>query len=550
MHQSEMTRPGEKGEAVRRLGFLSIPIVVAVAAHLEFSWMGYTPTDDGWVLAGSRRILAGQIPHRDFLALQPAGSEFLHLPEVAFGGDHTYWISRLIVWLQFAVIAWAWPEILAKLTNSKPSRLQSIALGFLCFLFTSSTLFLTPWPTIDGLFLVSVGLLLCLRTGSLSKSLGYFLIGFSYVCKQNFVVVFPAALILLGDWKRIRYWATAIFPVFIYVGFLSVFGAVPHALAQIAAQRSIIEHGIKPYLMSKQVLAAAAVGLGYAKLLLRKGSRTQDLGICLGYLIILCSALTLSAELYWFASHTAFVLFGFVLGATLGLLARFGASRETATAGMLVLIVTWAMSISMGFNYPILGCGLLVLFLLQAPLATTGRWFSYPRLSLIGMAALLIVSLVSYGVGRSQHIYRDRAASQLTAKLDGVLPGGGLLRTNPNTYEFLADLRLATKEVRGSQYAVVPGIPGYWVKADQLNPLLMDWPLAEAMPNPKMVDRLIENLAAQKGKIVLIVEKVEPTTLKKGFFPLSESLYPPAFLSYVRENFQKVGETRFFELRR
>src|SRR5258708_31765250 len=60
-----MTRPGEKGEAVRRLGFLSIPIVVAVAAHLEFSWMGYTPTDDGWVLAGSRRILAGQIPHRD-----------------------------------------------------------------------------------------------------------------------------------------------------------------------------------------------------------------------------------------------------------------------------------------------------------------------------------------------------------------------------------------------------------------------------------------------------------------------------------------------------
>ncbi len=514
MHQSEMTRPGEKGEAVRRLGFLSIPIVVAVAAHLEFSWMGYTPTDDGWVLAGSRRILAGQIPHRDFLALQPAGSEFLHLPEVAFGGDHTYWISRLIVWLQFAVIAWAWPEILAKLTNSKPSRLQSIALGFLCFLFTSSTLFLTPWPTIDGLFLVSVGLLLCLRTGSLSKSLGYFLIGFSYVCKQNFVVVFPAALILLGDWKRIRYWATAIFPVFIYVGFLSVFGAVPHALAQIAAQRSIIEHGIKPYLMSKQVLAAAAVGLGYAKLLLRKGSRTQDLGICLGYLIILCSALTLSAELYWFASHTAFVLFGFVLGATLGLLARFGASRETATAGMLVLIVTWAMSISMGFNYPILGCGLLVLFLLQAPLAPTGRWFSYPRLSLIGMAALL------------------------------------MLRTNPNTYEFLADLRLATKEVRGSQYAVVPGIPGYWVKADQLNPLLMDWPLSEAMPNPKMVDRLIENLAAQKGKIVLIVEKVEPTTLKKGFFPLSESLYPPAFLSYVRENFQKVGETRFFELRR
>src|SRR5260370_10103 len=114
----------------------------------------------------------------------------------------------------------------------------------------------------------------------------------------------------------------------------------PSLLRSIAEQRSNIEHGIKRYLMSNQVLAAAEVGLGYAKLLLRKGSRTQDLGICLGYLIMLCSALTISAELYWFASHTAFVLFGFVLGATLGLLARFVASRITASADLLVFIST------------------------------------------------------------------------------------------------------------------------------------------------------------------------------------------------------------------
>jgi hypothetical protein len=44
---------------------------VAAAAHLLYSSLGLNPTDDGFTLAYARRILDGQIPHRDFVIIRP-----------------------------------------------------------------------------------------------------------------------------------------------------------------------------------------------------------------------------------------------------------------------------------------------------------------------------------------------------------------------------------------------------------------------------------------------------------------------------------------------
>jgi len=542
--------PSLKGRFTRVLhtGPMLVPILLALAAHLWFSPMGFSPTDDGWVLAQSRRILAGQIPHRDFIILQPTGSEFLHAAEVAFGGEYTYWISRLIVWVQFAMIAWAWPLILSKLTRITISSLQRISLSVLCFLFTSSTFSILAWPTIDGLFLISMGLLLCLRSESWSKVLGYVLVGSAYVCKQNFAAVFPVAVILLGDWKKIRYWAAALLPGVAYLSYLQAHGAIPEFLAQVGGQRSLFEHGILSYL-GWQMLIAAALGLGSAVLVLRQKGRLSNVGVALSYLVLLGAAVTLNSDLRWFSDHTAWVLFGLALGATLGMFLPGSVQWDVGRTGLLVLAVAWAVSISVGFNFPTLGCGLLVLFLVLVPRATTGTWFSWKRVSTASLVALLAVGLVSYALGRHQYIYRDRADAELTARLDGILPGGRLIRTNPNTYDFLEDLKLATQKANGMNFAIMPGVAGYWVSASQLNPLPMDWPLAEVMFDPRNLNHLIRELAGQKGKIVLIVEKVEPGKLSNGFQPLRERDYPPALLAYVRKNFQKVGETKFFEIR-
>ena len=41
---------------------MSFLILVPLLSHLLFSWMGFTPTDEGFTLANSRRILDGQAP--------------------------------------------------------------------------------------------------------------------------------------------------------------------------------------------------------------------------------------------------------------------------------------------------------------------------------------------------------------------------------------------------------------------------------------------------------------------------------------------------------
>src|ERR1051326_4030664 len=68
----------------------SFLILTPLIAHLLFSWMGFTPTDEGFTLALSRRIIDGQVPHRDFILGAPFFSPLLHVPFVLFGGDYTF----------------------------------------------------------------------------------------------------------------------------------------------------------------------------------------------------------------------------------------------------------------------------------------------------------------------------------------------------------------------------------------------------------------------------------------------------------------------------
>src|SRR3954470_20794631 len=80
-------------------------LIVPTVAHLLFSWRGFAPVDDGFTLAYSRRILEGQVPHRDFIIIRPFVSPLIHTPFVLLGGDYTYWASRFFVWFQFACIS-------------------------------------------------------------------------------------------------------------------------------------------------------------------------------------------------------------------------------------------------------------------------------------------------------------------------------------------------------------------------------------------------------------------------------------------------------------
>jgi hypothetical protein len=53
-------------------------------------------------------------------------------------------------------------------------------------------------------------------------------------------------------------------------------------------------------------------------------------------------------------------------------------------------------------------------------------------------------------------------------------------------------------------------------------------------------------LAAKRGDVIVIVQKVEAFDLADGFRPLDEDQYE--VVKYVRTHFRKTDETEYFEL--
>src|SRR5918999_243152 len=200
-------------------------LIVPTLAHLLFSWRGFAPVDDGFTLAYSRRILEGEIPHRDFIIIRPFVSPLLHTPFVLFGGEYTFWVSRFFVWFQFACISWAWVSIINRAFDSPFNNTMKLFIALVSFAASVHYFVLTAWHTVDGLFLSSIGLWILLAQKHVRwRVIGYLLIAAAYLCKQSFLLMAPFSILLLGDWREKKYWITITLPAAGYCAYLSVTG--------------------------------------------------------------------------------------------------------------------------------------------------------------------------------------------------------------------------------------------------------------------------------------------------------------------------------------
>ena len=527
-------------------------LIVPTLAHLLFSWRGFNLVDDGFTLAYSRRILEGQVPHSDFIIIRPFLSPLLHTPFVLFGGDYTFWVSRFFVWFQFACISWVWVCIADRVFDNPFNNTTKLFVALASFAVSVHYFVLTAWHTIDGLFLSSVGVWMVLsQKHKRGKILGYLSIAAAYLCKQSFLLVAPLSVLLLGDWREKKYWLTIALPAVGYCAYLLATGAFPEAVLQLASQSGIVSTGVGSYLNYGTLLGMLA---GYCSMFLLSTSTVPLLGTGRvstnigASILVLMPAFFAAAGLYRGSlGAVSFGIFGMVLGAVLY---RVSAGRARGTdevpVVLIALLLAWSASLSVGYNFPALLLG--PLFTMLVAFVYSVRESLDPRFLRAALAVAGAAILLGFGVARPYYIYREQPSGELTRSLDGVLPGGRLIYTNPNTYDFLVDLNDATDEVseRNRTYAIVPDAPGYWVQSRQTNPLPIDWPQPVELGNQRLVDRVTGDLEAQRGEVVVIVQKVHAFYLADGFVPLDEDQY--AVVQYVRANFDKTDETEFFEL--
>ena len=527
-------------------------LIVPAVAHLLLSWRGFSPTDDGFTLAYSRRILEGQIPHRDFIIIRPFVSPLIHTPVVLFGGDYTYWVSRFFVWFEFACTSWAWLSVINRAFDNPFNNLMKVFVALVSFAASVHYFVLTAWHTVDGLFLSSIGLwVLLTQKHPKWRIIGYLLIAIAYLCKQSFLFMAPLSVLLLGDWREKKYWLTITLPAAAYSVYLLASGSFSEALLQLSSQTGIVSAGVGSYLNYGILLGVLA---GSCSMFLLSAStvpllRTSRMPRYVGALVLMAIPASLIAVQLYRGSLAAvsFGVVGMVLGVVLYRIAG-GITRdgEKIPVVFIALLLAWSVSLSVGYNYPALLLG--PLFAILTAFVYSRRESLNPRFLHTTLIVVGVAILLSFAVSRPYYIYREQPSSELTESLDGVLPGGRLIYTNPNTYTFFVDLNNAidTVSARDRTYAIIPEVAGYWVQSGQTNPLLIDWPWPVELNNQYLTDRVTNDLAAKRGGVVVIVQKVDAFDLADGFIPLDEDNYP--VVKYVREHFRKTNETEFFEL--
>jgi hypothetical protein len=528
------------------IGLLFI-LTVSIVAHLIFSWIGFVPSDDGFMLAYSRRILDGQIPFKDFLSAQNVGTPILWAPFVYFGGAYTFWITRFVVWFEFATIAWIWTSIVSKVFSKKTvNYFLKIALGLVAFLFTAHSFPPMVWYTIDGLFIYSIAIILCQQNNKYTKILGYMLIGTTYLIKQNFIFLLPVTIFLLGDWKSKRYWVALLAPVVLFYSFFFTAAGIFNTLSQTTSRTEFLQTSVKAFVA--KFTFPWGIMLGFLGISFLSNKQLSRIG--LGGLILVIPLIYSifyfhnSGKFVWDAS---FLLFGTVLGITVFFLKT--RMDEKATVLFLALMAAWTVAISGGYNTPVFASGILFLCIFFPIYYFLNLNTQFGKLLTKILFLILILCLpviiASFYYLRVNSIYGEtHSAKQLTYAVGKVFPGGNNIFTSKEVYEKLLDLKQAELIAKNNnkEYAILPADAGLWVQSKQENPLPMDFPFI--FNNQKaLINPMVESIKNERGKTIIIVDKAslnEPVdNSASGVFPIS--LVPQKY-------YQKIGETKYFVL--
>jgi hypothetical protein len=556
-----LTSPAMRALTALRDGQRSFALFAIVAiptvAHVWLSRAGYSPADDGLILALARRLVSGEVPHRDFISVRPVGSGLVHAPFL-LAGELGYWTSRWFVWCQFGAIAWACVRILESYTQPLGGR--RFPLTVLAFIATAHYMPPMAWHTIDGVCTTCMGVALVRTRAGWARTLGYVLIGFSCICKQGFVVSATVTFVALGGHRSLRHAVAVLAPGALYIIVLGLAGALGDAVQQLTMTSGPLLDGV--YEMYTGLNSLVGIVLGILVLLVDRTALPFGRAAARGHapagerwagyraarwaraLVVAPLFFGLFVRVLPWPIPLALPMYSFTLVAYLAiaLVAQRGEHRRLI---LIALALGVAASLSHGYLTPAIASGMLVI---AVTLPRSDRLADglLPDAALLGITALALAAFITV---RTQYVYLDDAR-HLTHELGATLPGGRLLRTNEHTHAFLADLRRTSDAVtaRGRRYAIVPDAAGWWAFATQRNPLDVDWwiDVELGFDDPALVHRALNALEAQRGHITVLVQKYGTDALATELVPVSDE--DSSILPYLRAHWREVGETAFFRL--
>lgn len=528
---------------------LFLILIISFIFHLIFSKYGFSLADDGYVLAQSRRILEGQVPHRDFIWVRPVLSAFIHVPLVLLGGEYTFWLSRFVVWFQYALVSWIWIKIVEVFLIKTFSLKEKSFYFLLAFIFNVNNNWLIINQTLDAVFLSSLGIYFCVCKKSFSKFLGYFLLGCAVLTRQNFLLVGILTSFILKDFKCLKYWIGFVLPIYLCGVYLYINNGLNDAIIQIGAQSKIFPFW--PKFGYFNIYSLGGIFIGILSGFINKSNFKIKLYLQFCLICFIFVFLLFQLSLNNYMERGSFFVFMLLVSTIF-----FVKNKNFQKLSILALFISWAASIAYGIPYPVYLSGsifMLVLFYLRDNIIV-----KYYRVFYIGCLMILFCSLGVFSYARYMFNYKDLSSNKLTNKLDNVFNGAKLIYTSSNTFLLIEDLKEAIRRCGESKYFILEWFQGYWVKSKQENLLNSDLPVNTELPIQYLVSRVVDRLYRERGKSLIIIPKVGSILSAKGLVKLSEKDYPYGPIGtnlalyysevsrYVLKNFNKAGETKYF----
>jgi hypothetical protein len=474
---------------VRISCFALLTLGLAGAVFLVAGRLGYNPTDDGYLLSQSQRILLGQVPHRDFISPRPDVSAYLHLIDFALPlprmiSVRVIGLTEILLYSLFLSVfiidrpPWQW-------------RFSSAALATIAFLINLNVFPLMSWYTTDGILLIAIGLVL-LRTASRADKkhlvlVAFVLLGAAATVKQSFAV----APLLGGLWlwkEHTKPWArtdwffagvAAAAPTGVYVAYIAAEGGWSRMVTQLTSpplhewgQQLVSGYGGGALLLVGVALAAQAGVLWRMLGRERSGvdkAEDRSLAIAGAYIAIVTAVvffgpLGLALRTWGLTAMWSLIVF---------LIVQLLCLRTLNITGLVLLLLCWMVSLSFGFAVPDLVGGAIWLFLVTQALVDVrpAAWPAIKRWTIL----LLVMFAVVFVIERRDSPYFDVSAPRLSASLTSVSPQFGDIRTGPVTARYLHDYARCTQRYKEPNTSVFPDNPAMYSLLGLHNPFPTDW---------------------------------------------------------------------------
>lgn len=495
-------------------------MLTGLVAFALFGRYGFNPTDEGFVNAAADRVLRGQVPHVDFIWPRPAGSAYLHAPELLLPlpGILT---SRAIALAEIC----AYTILLGVLVLRRPPwrwGLTASLVGVAAIVLNLHTMPLMSWPTIDGILLVAAGSLLlqsALDSGGVGRlMLAFLLLGAAMTLKQSFwpAPVFGLVWLVAASPRRqlLKHSVAAVIGSLVipglYVLNLARAAGVDEMLLQFGSVKPIV--GIDLLMVVSDAVGTAGLAVLVVASIFVIGPWPSSMAMRATPVLVpaivvggVVAGLGLDLGGEWAA-----VLFWLVV---VSVAVRSWRDRRVDWAGLVLVGTGWMVSLSLGVETPSLMGGSLAAYLIFRPLQGLVADPSAPRgmvrVAGLSAAALLIVLTVPAFVhARLTQVYRDRPVAELTASLGTVHPDWAGVRTNPTTAEYFRELVDCVARFPAAWVAVLPDNPVVYPHLSLRNPFPADWVIPLEIAGSQ--DRFISAAAEldRRGNYLVLVQRV------------------------------------------